>query len=109
MDGITELFELSKRLDELIKKCAKASVEFATAEREYKIALSQATLKLRSQEYPVTIIPYVVKGIGDVADKRFKRDVAEANYWTANKEYDSLKLQITLLDRQVSREWNNER
>ena len=44
-------------------------------------------------------------GIRSVAEARFRRDVAEAVY-TANKEaIQSIKLQMRLIESQLSREW----
>lgn len=109
MDSITELFEMSNKLDEQVRKCAKKSVEFAEAEKNYKISLAQTALSMKAKDYPVTLIQMIAKGVEAVANARLKRDIAESEYWTANKEYDSLKLKIMLMDRQVAREWSNER
>ena len=46
-------------------------------------------------------------GIPSVAEARFKRDVAET-IWKANQEaINSIKLQIRIIESQLSREWNN--
>lgn len=45
-------------------------------------------------------------GIPEVADMRFKRDVAET-VWKANQEaVNSIKLQLRILDNQLQREWS---
>lgn len=44
-------------------------------------------------------------GIPEVAQKRFERDVAEATYKANMESINSLKLQLRLLDAQISREY----
>ena len=53
----------------------------------------------------VTLINQIIYGIPEVANKRFKRDVAEAMYNTAQESINVLKLQIRVLEGQLSREW----
>jgi len=55
----------------------------------------------------ITLIDKVVFGDRHVAEMRFKRDVANATY-EANKEHINVtKLQLRLLEGQLSREWGN--
>lgn len=42
---------------------------------------------------------------GKAANERFKRDVAEVMYKTAQENVNSIKLQIRILNDQISREW----
>lgn len=108
MDLFNDLQDLTKKLDVSIKQFAKYGKELAEAERDYKITLRQEALKLRTQkDMPVTLIQQVVYGIPEVADKRFKRDVAESMRDTAREYINTLKLQIRTLSEQISREWNN--
>ena len=66
-----------------------------------------ATLKLRDAGYPVGIIDKLVYGEKEIAELRFKRDVAETVY-TANLEaINSIKLQMRLIESQISREWGS--
>ena len=56
---------------------------------------------------PVTLIQQVVYGVPEVAEKRFKRDVALTIY-EANKEaIQTIKLQIRIMENQLEREWGN--
>ena len=94
MDLFNDLQDLTKKLDVSIKQLAKYGKELAEAERDYKITLRQEALKLRTQkDMPVTLIQQVVYGIPEVADKRFKRDVAESMRDTAREYINTLKLQ----------------
>lgn len=108
MDLFNDLQALTNRLNQSIKLLAKYGREFAETERDYKITLRQEALKLRAEKnMPVTLIQQVVYGVPEVADKRYKRDVAEAMYQTAQENINSIKLQIRVIEGQLNREWNN--
>ena len=104
IDEIQNTYDL---LTQSIKALRKTSEAYAKAERDYKILLRQECLKLRDEGMAVGMITLTCYGIPSVAEARFKRDIAEAN-WKANQEaIQSYKLQLRLLDNQVSREWSN--
>ena len=108
MNLYNDIQNLTERLNQAIKLLAKYGREFAEAEKDYKICLRQEALKLRAEKnMPVTLIQQVVYGVPEVADKRFKRDVAEAMYQTAQENINSIKLQIRVIEGQLNREWNN--
>ncbi len=110
MDLFNDLQNLTNRLNQSIKLLAQYGKDFADAEKNYKIALRQEALKLRSEkEMPVTLIQQVVYGVPEVADKRYKRDVAEAMYQTVQENINSLKLQMRIIESQLQREWGNTR
>ena len=105
-DLYEEIQKLMQELTASIKALRKNGEKLAEAERDYKIVLRQEALKLRSGDnMPVTLINQVIYGIDEVAEKRFKRDVEQANY-DANKEHINVtKLKLRLLEAQLSREW----
>lgn len=106
MDLFNDIQELTKKLNQAIKLLSKYGNDLAEAERDYKITLRQEALKLRSEKnMPVTLIQQVVYGVPEVANKRFKRDVAEAMRNTSQENINVLKLQIKILESQLSREW----
>lgn len=108
MNLYNDIQDLTNRLNQAIRLLAQYGKEFAETERDYKISLRQEALKLRAEKnMPVTLIQQVVYGVPDVADKRFKRDVAEAMYQTAQENINSIKLQIRVVEGQLNREWNN--
>lgn len=107
MDLYNNLQDLIVRLNNSVKMLRKYGNELAQAERDYKITLRQEALKLRTEkDMAVTLINQIVYGIPEVADKRFKRDVAESMYATAQENINSLKLQIRILESQLQREWS---
>lgn len=108
MELENQVNDLCNKLTQSIKILAKYGKELAETERDYKITLRQEALKLRTQkDMPVTLIQQVVYGIPEVAEKRFKRDVAEAMRNTAQENINVQKLQIRILEEQIKREWGN--
>lgn len=106
MDLYEEIERLMVELTASIKRLRANGEKLAIAERDYKITLRQEALKLRAGDnMPVTLINNVIYGVPEVAEKRFKRDVEQANY-DANKEHINIcKLKLRILEAQLSREW----
>lgn len=107
MDLYEQITRLMAELTASIRKLRDNGANLADAERDYKITLRKEALKLRADDMPVTLINQIIYGVPEVAEKRFKRDVEQANY-DANKEYINVcKLQLRILEAQLSREWTN--
>lgn len=102
--------ELNTKLNELnisIKKLRETGTDYAEKERDYKITLREEALKLRSESgMPVTLISQIIYGVPRVAEKRFKRDVAEAVYKANQEAINTLKLQIRVIENQLNREFS---
>ena len=97
--------KLMQELDASIRKLRTNGANLAEAERDYKITLRQEALRLRADDMPVTLINQVIYGVPAVAEKRFKRDVEQANY-DANKEFINItKLKLRILEAQLGREY----
>lgn len=113
MDGydlVNELNDLCAKLSVSGRQMMKYGNELAEAERDYKIKLREEALKLRTtKDMPVTLINQVVYGVPEVAELRFKRDVAETMYKVSQESINTLKLKIRVLDAQISREWQGGR
>lgn len=104
-DLLSELWAKTKQLEVSIRQLRKSGTDYATAERDYKILLRQECLKLRDSGMAIGMIDKTCYGIPCVAEARFKRDIAEAVYKANQESINSLKLQLRLLDAQISREW----
>lgn len=105
MDLAIEINEKTKELSYAIKMMERYAREKAQNEKDYKIALRQEAIKLRSSNMAVTLIDKVVYGVPEVADKRFKRDVAVAMYETAKENINVLKTNIRILETQYKIEY----
>lgn len=105
MNLVMELERLKQELNYSIKQLRINGEAYAAAERDYKIALRRKSLILKDDGMAVTLIDKVVYGERDVAEKRFKRDVAEAVYMANQECIQSTKLQMRLVENQIAREW----
>ena len=108
MDLITERDTKQRQLDKAILDLRGNGTAFAESERDYKVLLRQEVLKLRDEGTAIGVIDKICYGIPSVAEARYKRDVAEAIYKANQEAINSLKLQIRIIDNQVSREWVND-
>lgn len=106
-DLIVTIEQKLKDLNYSIRQLRKTGAEFALAERDYKILLRTEALKLRDQGMPIGLINMTVYGIYEVADARQFRDIKEATYKANQEAINAIKLEIRVLDSQISREWNS--
>ena len=108
MDLINDIQALMEELTISIKKLSQTGQALAEAERDYKITLRQEALKLRvEKDMPVTLINQIIFGVPEVAEKRYKRDIAETIYNTNQEHINATKLKLRLLESQLNREWGN--
>lgn len=106
MDLYNELQAKTKQLEISIKTLRQSGTSYAEAERDYKILLRTECLRLRDEGMAIGMIDKTCYGIPSVAEARFKRDVAKTVY-TANLEaINSIKLQMRLIENQLSREFS---
>ena len=105
LDLWSELQQKSNQLQASVKALRKSGGEYAAAERDYKILLRTECLKLKDDGVAIGLIDKTCYGIPIVAEARFKRDIAEAVYKANLEAINSLKLQIRIIDNQISREW----
>ena len=105
MDLILELQAKIKQLEKAVQDLRVNGTELAKAERDYKILLRQECLKLRDEGMAIGMIDKTCYGIPSVAEARFKRDVAQTTY-DANQDFiNSIKLQLRLIESQITREY----
>ena len=108
MDLIDELQKLIGLLQASIRSLKVTSTAHAEAERDYKILLRQECLKLKDEGMAVGLMDKVCYGIPAVAEARFKRDIAEANYKANQEAINAYKLQIRILENAINREYGYE-
>ena len=106
-DLYTELQMKKQQLSLSVKELRNSGTAYATAERDYKILLRQECLKLRDEGMAIGMIDKTCYGIPSVAEARFKRDVAETVYKANLEAINTIKLELRLIENQLSREWGN--
>ena len=105
IDLIDEIQIKGKQLDQALRTLRTNGIALAEAEKNYKEAVTKEALKLRDEGMAVTLIDKVIYGLPSISVLRFQRDCAQSVY-EANKEAINVKkLQIRLIEAQLSREW----
>lgn len=105
MELMQELQTKTRQLEASIRQLRQNGTAYAQAEMEYKMLLRQECLKLRDEGMAIGMIDKTCHGIPAVAEARFKRDVAETVYKANQEAINSIKLQLRLIESQISREW----
>lgn len=107
MDLNIELEQKRKQLEMSIKSLRQNGTSYAEAEKNYKILLRQECLKLRDEGMAIGMIDKTCYGIPSVAEARYRRDIAEAIYRANQEAINSIKLEIRIIENQISREYGN--
>lgn len=105
-DLYLELQELLEKLERALVALPRRGRLHAQAEHDYRVAMAKRTLELRSEGYPVGVIADLVRGDDRIAKLRFERDVALTVYEAAQETIRVWKLEATLMEAQISREWS---
>lgn len=88
-----ELYEGSKRLEKSSGEIFLLAKGAAETERTYRVALAKEKMELREEGMSVGLIDDVARG--NIADKRFERDLANLKYVAGR---DSMKAIIAQLN-----------
>lgn len=107
MELYQELQTKTVQLEASLRQLRQNGTAYAQAEKEYKVLLRQECLKLRDEGMAIGMIDKTCYGIPSVAEARFKRDVAETVYKANQEAINTIKLQLRLIEAQISREWGN--
>lgn len=100
--------ELSNKLIDL-DKCLKAlrtkGTELAQTERDYKVALKKKVVEMRANKVSMSEINLTIYGIEEIAELRYKRDIAQAVYEANKESINVIKLQIKIISEQLNKEY----
>jgi len=90
-----ELYTASQRLDKASKQIFEISKQNAEAEREYRKALAQEIILLKSSGLQTGLILDVAKG--NISDYLYKRDICEGLYMSSKESIRAIETQISAL------------
>ena len=100
-----EIIEIERQLDQALSTLRENGLKYCECERDYQVAKSKAIMKLKSEGYPVTLIPQVVKGIEEIAELDFQRNVAEVVYKANQEAINIKKLELRVKESEIEREF----
>lgn len=109
MDLISERQYLEQQLNVSIKSLRKNGIALAEAEKNYKLAVCKKALELKDSGMAATLIQLTIYGYEEIAKLRFLRDSAEVIYNANQEAINSLKLQIKIIENQITKEWGVEK
>ena len=107
IDLIDEINIKGKQLDQALRTLRTNGIALAQAEKDYKEAVTKEALRLRDEGMAVTLIDKVIYGLPSISVLRFQRDCAQSVYEANQEAINVKKLQIRLIEAQLSREWGN--
>lgn len=81
MDVTQAIWNTAKKLENGVQDITDKAKLYAEAEKNYRVALARQIIELKTQKYPATLIGDIARG--NVADLKFKRDVAEQIFKSA--------------------------
>ena len=107
METILERNLIKEQLDTALSTCRPNGLASNEAEVQYRIKKSQEILRLKSEGYPATLIPDIVKGLPDVAILYQDKLDKEVIYKTNVEAIQVKKLELRIIEADVEREYNN--
>lgn len=109
METILERDEIESQLNKALSTCRLNGLAANEAEVQYRIKKTQEILRLKSEGYPTTLIPEIVKGLPEVAvlyqDKLDKEVIYKSNIEAIQVK----KLELRSKEAELEREWNSAR
>ena len=105
MELYLEAEKLNKQLDQALSTLRENGIKYCEAQRDYQLAKSKEILRLKTEGYPVTLIPSIVKGLEEIAELDFKRNCADVVYKANMEALLIKKLQLRVKEGEISREY----
>lgn len=109
MDLLELINRKSNELDVAVKSLRNTGKDYAEAYTNYRVELAKELMRLKSEGYAITLAGDIARGKREIAQLKFKEITTEAIYKANLESINAIKLQIKLLDAQLSREWSSEK
>lgn len=106
MDLLELINRKSNELDVAVKSLRNTGKDYAEAYTNYRVELAKELMRLKSEGYAITLAGDIARGKREIAQLKFKEITTEAIYKANLESINAIKLQIKLLDAQLSREYN---
>ena len=104
IDLYTTLEELKNDLNTSIKSLRITATEYAEAYKNYRVLLAKKLLQLRNDGMPITLASDIARGDEDIASAKMVEIKKEAIYKANQESINAIKLQIKVVENQITRE-----
>ena len=108
MNLIDERNSKARILDASIKELSKTGRDYASAYTNYRMALAKELVKLKDEGYAITLANDIARGKPEIAKLKFDEICKEAIYKANLEAINVYKLEVKILESDISREWGNE-
>lgn len=89
-----------------VKMLRTTGREYAEAYTSYRVELAKELLRLKDDGMAVTLAYDIARGKPSIAKLKLEELTKEAIYKANQESINSLKLQIKIIESQISREWS---
>lgn len=104
MDLYTTLQEKTNDLNVAVKELRKTATEYAEAYKNYRVLLAKKLLELKAEGMAITLAGDVARGDIEIAEAKKVEIIKEAIYKANQESINSTKLQIKIIESQITRE-----
>lgn len=101
-----EIAETQRMLDQALGEFRENGIRYCEAERQYQAEKSRQIMLLKSEGYPITLIPQIIKGMPTVNDLLFERNKCDVVYRANQEAINIKKLELRVLEAQYEREFS---
>lgn len=101
----SEIQECLRLLDLALMEAKKRGDAMVKAEADYYTAKAIAAFALKEENYPVTLIEMVIKGMPEVVEKMSTYHAAQVEYENAREARNCYKKKLDTLREEYQREW----
>ena len=107
LDLVNEINTKCIYLDKQIELLKKTGSDYAKAYTDYRIALAQELVKLKSEGYAISLASDIARGRPEIAHLKYQEIAKEAIYKANLESINATKLQIKIMEAQIEREWSH--
>lgn len=104
MDLYETLNNLLEQLQTSVKSLRITSTEYAEAYKNYRVLLAKELVRLKDSGMAITLASDVARGNEDIASAKMQEIKKEAIYKANVESINAIKLQIKVVENQITRE-----
>lgn len=104
MDLYETLNNLLEQLQTSVKSLRITATEYAEAYKNYRVLLAKELVRLKDSGMAITLASDVARGNEDIASAKMQEIKKEAIYKANIESINAIKLQIKVVENQITRE-----